>query len=374
MKYLSPRLAKIVVLFLIVLGTLSAPSSAQVKYSNEFLSIGVGARAHGMANAVAANVSDVTATYWNPAGLSRLKAPLQVGAMHAEWFAGIAQYDYLAFAKPMNKDNNAAFGLSVIRLGIDQIPNTLNLIGPDNSINYDNVTEFSAADYALGFSYAQDIIIKDRRFALGGSAKVIRRVIGTFGNAWGFGLDAGLQYHSQKWRFALVGRDLTGTYNAWSFSLTDREKQVFLSTNNVVPESTVEVTRPRFILGVARYWQFKNKLDLLAELDLDFTTDGQRNVLVSSSSVNIDPHLGVELGYNRFIFIRGGVNNFQEALDDVSGTSKKWTFQPNFGMGLKLGRFHIDYTLTDIGNVSQVLYSHIFSLALDFKTRSEVEN
>ena len=347
---------------------------AQVKYSNEFLSIGVGARAHGMGGAIAANVEDVTSTYWNPAGLSKLRAPLQLGAMHAEWFAGIAQYDYLAFAKPMHKENNAAFGISVIRLGIDQIPNTLNLIGPDNTINYNNVTEFSAADYAIGFSYAQDVTIKERKLSVGGSAKIIRRVIGTFGNAWGFGLDAGMQYHTDRWRFALVGRDITGTYNAWSFSLTDREKQVFLATDNVVPESSIEVTTPRFILGAARYWQFKKKLDLLAELNMTFTTDGQRNVLINSSAINIDPQFGFELGYNRFIFLRGGVNNFQQALDDVNGTDKEWTFQPNFGLGLKLGRFHLDYALTDIGNVSQVLYSHIFSVALDFKAKPEATN
>ena len=43
------------------------------KYSNEFLSIGVSAKALGMSNAVVAGSDDVTAGYWNPAGLTGLK-------------------------------------------------------------------------------------------------------------------------------------------------------------------------------------------------------------------------------------------------------------------------------------------------------------
>ncbi|MEL6864450.1 MAG: PorV/PorQ family protein [Bacteroidota bacterium] len=345
--------------------------SGQVKYSNDFLAIGVGAKAQGMSNAQVASVSDVTAGYWNPAGLTQLKAPFQLGAMHAEWFAGIAQYDYLAFAKPLNKPNNAAVGLSVVRLGIDQIPNTLNLIAPDGSINYDNVTEFSAADYAVFFSYAQDVKIKDRTLSVGGSAKIIRRVIGTFGNSWGFGIDAGAIYQlNDRWRFGLMARDITSTFNAWSFTLTDQEKLVFTTTGNEVPESSLEITRPRFILGAAHSRDLSSKVSLLAEINMDFTTDGQRNVLISSSAINIDPYMGFELGYNKFIFLRGGIGNIQEVKDDFSANETSLSIQPNFGIGLRLGRFNIDYALTDIGNVSEVQYSHIFSVSLDFRTRA----
>ena len=346
-------------------------SAIAQKYSNEFLAIGVGARAQGMANAHITSANDVTAAYWNPAGLTNIENPLQIGAMHAEWFAGIAKYDYLGFAKSLNSLKRSAFALSIIRLGIDQIPNTLNLIGPDGSINYDNVTEFSAADYAIMFSYAQDVKIKDKTLSVGGSTKIIRRVIGSFGNSWGFGIDVGVQYNTDKWNFAFVGRDLTTTVNAWSFDLTESEKEVFVATNNEVPESSIESTRPRFILGAARKAKFNEKLRLLAELNLDFTTDGQRNVLVSSKALNIDPRLGFELNYNNFLYLRTGVTNFQEATKDASTSEKSWTFQPNFGVGIDLGRISVDYALTDIGDVSQVQYSHIFSLKLDFKKQKK---
>jgi hypothetical protein len=56
--------------------------------------------------------------------------------------------------------------------------------------------------------------------------------------------------------------------------------------------------------------------------------------------------------------------------DDFNVNKENLTFQPNFGIGLQLGRVQLDYALTDIGNVSQVLYSHIFSLKLNLKERN----
>ena len=360
-------------IFYLAIAILCSPLSllGQAKYSNDFLNIGVGARAHGMANAQVASVQDATASFWNPAGLTQLQAPFQVGAMHAEWFAGIAKYDFIGIAKPLDEEKNSAIGLSVVRLGIAGVPNTLRLYEPDGSVNYDNVTEFSSADYGIFFSYARAVNIKNQKLYIGGNAKIIRRVIGTFGNSWGFGRDLGIQYRYKNWRFGLVGRDITTTFNSWSFTLTEDEKTVFVSTGNEIPESSVEITRPRFSFGSAYQAKLSEKISLLTALDFDITTDGQRNVLISSANgINLDPRLGLELNYNNFLFLRGGVGNFQRARDDLDPDREILTMQPNFGIGLRLGRLYIDYALTDIGDVSQALYSNIFSVVLHFKERS----
>ena len=160
------------------------------KYSNEFLAIGVGARALGMANCQVTSVNDVTSGYWNPAGLLSMKSPMQVGLMHSEYFAGIAKYDFGAFAKKI--DSSSVVGFSVIRFGVDNIPNTTELIDAQGNWDYDRITTFSAADYAFLFSYARKMKIEGLR--VGGNFKVIRRKVGDFGGAWGFGLDAGAQY------------------------------------------------------------------------------------------------------------------------------------------------------------------------------------
>jgi len=116
------------------------------KYSNEFLAIGVGGRAHGMSGAQTALANDLTSVYWNAAGLTEIDAPLQLAGMHAEWFGGVGQYDFLSFGKSLNREKKAFLAFSLIRLGIDQIPYTINLVEPDGTINYDNISEFSAAD------------------------------------------------------------------------------------------------------------------------------------------------------------------------------------------------------------------------------------
>jgi len=190
------------------------------KYSNDFLNIGVGARAQGMGKAFVASVNDVTSGYWNTAGLMHLNGnyKYQAAAMHSEWFAGIGKFDYLGFAMPISK--NRVVGIQAIRFGIDDIPNTLNLYDKDGKVNYDNILPFSAADYGFLFNYAQGINVKKGKLSLGGNLKVIYRKIGSFANAFGFGLDLGAQYAIGHWDFGFSGKDITTTFNAWRFSFS----------------------------------------------------------------------------------------------------------------------------------------------------------
>lgn len=329
------------------------------KYSNEFLSIGVGARSLGMGYAHVAAVNDVTAGYWNPAGLLGVKGDLQVGAMHSEYFAGIAKYDYIAIAKPI--DTASTIGISFIRFGVDDIPNTTELIDNNGNLDYNRITTFSAADNAFLLSYARKLKVPGLR--LGANAKVVYRKVGPFAKAWGFGLDAGMQYDRGNWRLAAMARDITGTFNAWSYTLDQRTKDVFQQTGNELPVNGVEVTLPRLVLGVARQFRFGNKVDLLAEVNLENTFDGKRNALIASNTWSGDPRLGIELGYARVVFVRAGVNNFQYVTD--INDKKSLNFQPNIGVGLKIKSVALDYALTDIGDNSVALYSNVFSLRFD---------
>ena len=115
---------KLTLLFLLLASTGILELNAQIrKYSNEFLAIGVGGRAFGMAGASVAGVNDVTSGYWNPAGLMGIKNDFQTGLRHAEYFASIAKYDYGAVAGRI--DSSSAFGFSVIRFAVDDIANAL---------------------------------------------------------------------------------------------------------------------------------------------------------------------------------------------------------------------------------------------------------
>jgi len=355
---------KIIIIKILIIAvsilTLGQDSIAQaVKYSNEFLAIGVGARALGMSKATVATVNDVTSGYWNPAGLTGLKKDISVGLMHSEYFAGIAKYDYASIASKI--DDKSSIGFSYIRFGVDDIPNTINLIDNNGNVNYNNITSFSAIDNAFLLSYARKTGVEG--LSVGLNAKVIYRKIGDFAQAWGFGLDLAAQYEYKKWNFGAVLRDATSTFNAWSYSLDQNTIDVFQKTGNEIPENGLELTLPRLILGVGREFEIK-KFAVLPELNFVTTFDGQRNTLIQGDPVSIDPYFGMEVSYAKIVFLRGGVGNFQKVKAEV-GDFKKTTFQPNIGIGLSLKGVTIDYALTDVGDNSVALYSNVFSLTID---------
>lgn len=329
------------------------------KYSNEFLAIGVGARSLAMSNSVIGSTNDVTSGYWNPAGLLGIGEDLQVGLMHAEYFAGIAKYDYGAMAKKI--DSSSAFGISIIRFGVDDIPNTTELIDANGNIDYDKITTFSAADYAFIASYARKLKIPG--LTVGANFKVVHRKVGDFGKSWGFGLDVSAQYKLNNWLFGATARDITTTFNAWSYDLSESMINTFAITGNEIPENSVELTLPRLLLGAGRKFALGEKFSLMTELDLDLTFDGKRNVLIKSDFMSIDPHLGLEAGFKNIVFLRAGLGNIQKVteIDNTTAT----IFQPNLGIGLKIKRISLDYALTDIGDQSVALYSNIFSLKFD---------
>lgn len=346
----------------------SLPSISQFrKYSNEFLNIGAGARGLSMGSAQVASVSDGTAGYWNPAGLVGVRDNPQVNLMHAEYFAGIGKYDYLSAAFPTS-NNKRTIAITGLRFAVDDIMNTLFLVEPDGSINYNNIQAFSSADYAFIFSYAQKLKESEKKnIHFGLNAKVIHRSVGKFAKAWGFGIDAGLQIHKDKWKFGIAGRDITSTFNAWSFTFTEREKEVLYLTNNEIPVKSTEMTAPRLVIGVARDFKLGKKTSLLAEANIDLTFDGKRNTLISSDPVSADPKLGLELNINQVVFLRGGINNFQRALSDGDTVNQKkvWIYQPSAGAGFKISNVTIDYAFTNLANQSNPLFTHVFSLKLN---------
>ncbi len=337
-----------------------AQNSVAPKYSNEFLSLGVGADAFGMGNAVVAGIDNTNSIYWNPAGLTQCSKWLEVSFMHSEYFAGIAKYDFLGFSHAI--DEKSTFGFAAIRFGVDDIPNTTQLIDNNGRINYDNVSSFTAGDYAFLTSYARKLKVPG--MSLGGTVKVVYRKVGDFAKSWGFGLDAGWQYHLKKnWKFGIMARDVSSTFNAWVFDLNDETKNVFLATGNTLPENGLELTLPRIILAASGKFDLGSKgFQAGGEIDFDVTTDGRRNVLLKSGVLSVDPHAGFFVGFKDFVKIRGGISNIQQFTN--MDESKYWGIQPNLGMGLGFKGFSLDYAFTRLGDASANYYTHIFSLRL----------
>lgn len=312
-----------------------------------------------MSKSVVATTNNVNAIYWNPAGLVGIE-DYQGSLMHASYFAGIANYNFAGFAMPINRES--AFGVSIIRFGVDDILNTTELIDNQGNIDFNRVSLFSAADYAINVAYARNLIFKDVKFGV--NAKVIRRIIGDFASSWGFGFDAGIQFERNDWFFGLMVRDITTTFNSWNINEDEFEKikNAIPGQNQELPETT-EVTKPKAQLGIAKRWRIGRFFNLLSEVDLNVRF-AQTNDLIATSAFSIDPSLGLQLDYDDIVYLRFGLGNFQ--YQTQFDNTQELSIQPNFGVGFKYRGIQVDYALTNIGSVGNALFSNIFSITLDY--------
>ena len=109
-------------IFLIV-----ATSAWGGNYTGDFLTVGAGARAMGLGGAYVGLSDDVTAVYWNPAGLGLIPR-IQICLMHGARNSGLGSYNYVGAAHRLHEQ--FALGVAWIRYGVDNIP-----IYPELDIN-----------------------------------------------------------------------------------------------------------------------------------------------------------------------------------------------------------------------------------------------
>ncbi len=309
------------------------------KYENDFLAIGVGGRALGMGSAYTSVANDVTAGYWNPAGLSRIKYP-EIMLMHDQRYADAVSYNYGAGAMSLSKTETV--GLSVIVLNVSGIPNTQgagvdangNPIPPTDiysgglsRLDYSKITFFSATDVAVIGSYARRA---SDNFSYGANVKFIRRSLGSaYGT--GIGFDVGALY--TPFRNFNLGANLqnaTTTVLAWT-------------------TGTTEVAPPTLATG-ASYTLDIGPAAVTPALDLLFNADN----MGASSTVHLGPlsadvRGGVEVSYKNVIAVRAG-------YDEV----KQFTV----GAGINLPKLEIDYSFARFAYSGSLGDTHRISLEL----------
>ncbi|MDN3607905.1 PorV/PorQ family protein [Kaistella yonginensis] len=332
------------------------------KYSNEFLNIGAGARGLAMGGAVISNQNDVYAPMWNPAGLLGIDRDWQGAAMHAEYFESIAKYDYIAFAKPLD-NNGGVFAISIVRLGVDNILNTTQLIDPEGNIDYDKITSFSQSDYAALFSFAFNPG-GNQKLDVGVNAKLVYRNVGKFASGYGFGFDLGAIYHSDSgWNYGAVMKDITTTVNFWTVNQKELSTIVNGEEFNPAPKDKMELTMPKLNLGMSRNFEINRDLELMPEagINVDFAKTA---AVISTDFASITPYAGAELKFQDMIFVRVGLNRFQ-TVTDIENLKRKVSFQPSAGIGIKYQGLTLDYAITNSGVGGSNFYSNFFSLKLD---------
>lgn len=350
--------------YLFILTLLSVFSNAQIvrKYSNEFLNIGAGARGLAMGGAVISNQNDVYAPMWNPAGLTEIDRDWQGAAMHAEYFESIAKYDYISFAKALDS-NDGVLGISIVRLGVDNILNTTQMIDSEGNIDYDKISKFSTSDYAGVISYAFHPAGKEK-LSVGVNAKIVYRNVGKFANGFGFGFDLGAIYNADSgYKFGAMLRDAITTVNFWSINQKELSAIVNGEEFNPAPKDKMEITMPKLNMGLSKNFELNRDLELLPEagVNVDFAKTA---ALISTDFASITPYLGAELSFQKMIFVRAGVNKFQN-VTDIENLKRKVTFQPSAGIGIRYRGLTLDYAITSTGIGGSNYFSNFFSLKLD---------
>ncbi|MBI2915532.1 MAG: PorV/PorQ family protein [Elusimicrobia bacterium] len=157
-----------------------------------FLNIGVGARALSLGSAYTAGAQDVTALYWNPAGLSRIETR-EFGAMHAEFFDDI-RYDFAGYAQSTRL---ATFGVGVFHLGYGELEG--------RGENRRRTETFAASDQMVVLAISKNKLDLpwtpgERKLSLGVNMKLLRSVIQSYASE-GFALDVGGMFLAERRSF-----------------------------------------------------------------------------------------------------------------------------------------------------------------------------
>lgn len=302
---------------LISLSTISEAQLVFGKYAGEFLAIGVGGRPLGMGGAYVALANDVTAAYYNPAGLAHLNYP-QISLMHDERFGNLVNYNYAAVGMPYGAD--ASVSISLMRLGVDGIPDTRNALVdritgkviyditlPSARIDPAKVIEFSNQDWAGYLTYAKRY--SDELY-FGANVKIIYRSLGDF-SATGIGFDLGaLYFPMENLSLGANVQDVTTTLLAWS---TGRYELI-------TPTLKTGAAYGLDILG--------GRLSAGADFDIRFENRKFASYF-NIGPVSFDSHLGAEYNFKNVFAVRGGYNDVK---------------QFTVGAGIKLPKLNIDYS------------------------------
>ena len=291
------------------------------KYGGDFMATGFGSRGLAMGGAHVAAADDITAAYWNPAGLMRTSYP-EIGLMHEQRFGGLLSYNYGGVAWPFGEKYTLA--LSVTRSGVDDIPDTrdalIDLDGngqldPNDRIDPSKVQSFSAADWVAYLTYA---FRSNDRLALGVNLKLLRRDL-LDENAMGVGFDIGAQYRmTDELMLGATVQDVTTTLMAWS------------TGRNELVSPTLRVGASYAIAALGGR--------IMPALDLEIMGEGREFAsTVNLGPVSVNPRFGLDYRFKDVFSLRGGLSDV--FFDDKHEKKQLLTF----GAGIHLPKLYLDY-------------------------------
>jgi hypothetical protein len=287
------------------------------KYAGAFMENGGGARPLAMGGAFTAIADSPAATFWNPAGIATFQNR-SILLMHSERFGDLIDRDFATYSQPVQWNllggNASGFGLSIIRLGVDDIPYTAHLADQldtngDDIVDdeellglldlTDQIRRVSDQELAFFVSYGERL----GAWQVGANLKVVHQSVGDNGS-WGIGADVAF-LRPRFWKqmhFGLKLQDITTTYLSWD---TGRSE---LITPAVIPGLAYD-----FLLTD---WNMR----VTAASDVETRFDNRRDAdQYWGGSVSANVHAGVEVGFVEKVFLRGGFDSGWDAAHLTAG-------------------------------------------------------
>lgn len=304
--------------------------------SAKFLNIPVGARAIGMGGAFVSTADDISAMYWNPAGITNLQN-MEGMISHTSWLADIS-YNYIGLATKLN--DNSAIGIQINSMTMDEFERTTEE-EPDGTGDF-----FSAKSFSFGVTYSSKLT---EWFSIGGNVKYIHEGIWN-SSANGIAIDIGTLFIT-PFDGVKFGAGISNFGEKLKIYGDDLLTQKDLSPNNGNnPNINANLSTDRFELplnlqiGVS-YEAFNSETEkLIFEIDALHPNDNLENI-----------NLGTEYAfYNKMIFLRLGARAIGQK--DVE---KQYTF----GFGVNYDNFKFDYSQFNFGrlkNIQSISLSYLF--------------
>ena len=281
------------------------------------LTIYPGAIATGLGGAFTAFADDMSAIYYNPAGLASIRNFNLFGWQHSNWLLGLipdAYYEFGSFVYPTLR-GTVGFSLTYLTIGEVEIQD-----------EQGNIYKFVPYDVVLSLGFGSEIV---KNLKVGGAFKyyysflipenILRSVYGVEGKGTAQvpALDLGILYHS------------------------DYNLNLGVSLQNIGPGlrySGNDVSEPLPLalrLGIGYYNKFGNLsfriagdvVKILVNIDKDYADSGLAWVINEAFK-----HVGSEIGIGNFIFLRFGY--FYDLYGDRIG--------PTFGIGAKFQNLSLD--------------------------------
>jgi hypothetical protein len=294
----------------------------------------VGARAMGMGETFAAVANDVSALYWNPAGITTIPS-MSVAFSQSQWFAEM-YHNYAGIVVPLTESD--VFGISAQSLTTKEQQVTT-VEQPDGTGIY-----YSVNDLAIGLSYAR---VMTDRFSVGFTVKYIQQDAynvsantvaidaGTYLRTGFHNLIIAMSVSNFGGNMQLEGRDL--------ISKSDINTQISGEYN---PDSRLKTEAwplpLNFRVGVA--------MDVIGGSDPIIASESHRLLLAIDGNHPNDNferlNIGGEYGWNEMFFARFGYK--------VNYDVEKWTIGAGVRATVLQQQIRFDYAYVDYADLGKV--------------------